>query len=264
MKLVLLGDPVEHSLSPAIHNAALAACGIAGGYEARAVDRAGLRSAIDEIRYGAIHGANVTMPHKESAFEDCERPSAEAMQAGAVNTLIADRGVVRGYNTDIAGVRDAWIGARLPVEAPVLILGAGGAAAAAAIALSEGDVHVASRRPNAGRALLARIRVPGELVPWGTPVPGAVVVNATPLGMAGEELPSGVLDSAAGLFDMAYGSGSTPAVTWARATGVPVATGPDMLLAQAVASFELWTGREAPREVMAAALEAAGRRSEAD
>jgi shikimate dehydrogenase len=264
VRLVLLGDPVEHSLSPAIHNAAMAACGIEGSYEARAVDRAGLRAAIDEVRYGALRGANVTMPHKEAAFLDCERPSAEAMQAGAVNTLVADQGRVRGHNTDITGVREAWMEAELPEGAPVLLLGAGGAAAAAAIAVSGVDLHVASRRPDSGRALLARIRVAGKVVPWGKPVPSAVVVNATPLGMAGEELPAGLLDRAVGLFDMAYGSRSTPAVGEALTAGMPVATGPDMLLAQAIVSFELWTGRKAPRDVMAAVLQAAEQHPAAD
>ena len=208
MRLVLLGDPVEHSLSPAMHNAALAACGIEGSYEARAVDRAGLRTAMEEIRYGAIHGANVTMPHKEAAFRDTERPSSEALQAGAVNTLVADRGRVRGHNTDIIGVRQAWGEAGLPVGAPVLILGAGGAAAAAAIALRTTEVRLAARNPDAARTLLRRIRVSGEVLRWGTPVEGSVVVNATPLGMAGETLPAGLLDEAVGLFEDAGGDGT--------------------------------------------------------
>ena len=258
MRLVLLGDPVAHSFSPAIHNAALVACEIEGTYEARRVDESGLRVAIDEVRYGALDGANVTMPHKAAAFIECERLSPDALRVGAVNTLLADRGRVRGHNTDIAGVREVWRSAQLSSRAPILLLGAGGAAAAAAIASSGHHLHVATRRREAGQALLDRVRIPGDVVPWGEPVPGAVVINGTPLGMHGEHLPEGLLDEAAGLFDMAYGASPTPAVRLARSSGLPVATGWDMLLAQAAVSFTLWTGREAPLDVMAAALQGAG------
>ena len=89
-------------------------------------------------------------------------------------------------------------------------------------------------------------------------MPGAVVINGTPLGMHGEHLPEGLLDEAAGLFDMAYGASPTPSVRLACSAGLPVATGWDMLLAQAAGSFTLWTGREAPLDVMTAALRRAG------
>lgn len=247
MRLCLLGDPVAHSRSPAIHAAALAAVGIAGSYEARRVDGAGLAAAIAELRAGSLDGANVTMPHKTPAHRACEALDDDAARAGAVNTLAVRDGRLQGWNTDVAGMRDLL--AALP-SAPVLVLGAGGAAAAAIVAAS-GSVRVSARSPQRTAALAG---VTGaEPHPWGEPWPGAVVVNATPLGMHGEDLPSGVLRGAAGLLDLAYGPQETPAVRRARADGLPCADGVEALVAQAAVSFTLWTGVPAPRPVMVAA-----------
>lgn len=254
MRLVVLGDPIDHSLSPALHNAAFAATGLIGEYGRRKVDAAGMARAVDEIRSGHLDGANVTMPHKEAAAALCDRLAPLAARVGAVNTLLRAGSDVVGHNTDVAGVRGAWVAAALPADVPVLILGAGGAAAAALLALANVPRHLAARKPEAGRGLAAKLGVAAKVVPWGAAVAGAVVVNATPLGMRGEVLPASVLAGAAGLFDMAYGDADTPAVTAARKAGIPVADGLAMLLHQAAAAFELWTGHPAPLEAMAAAL----------
>ena len=251
----MLGDPISHSLSPLLHNAAFAATGLDGTYEARRVNAAGLTAAVAEIRTGRLDGGNVTMPHKELASRICDRLAATGARAGAVNTLVrVGRGVV-GHNTDIAGIRAAWAAAELPAAGAVLILGAGGAAAAAVLALEGRDLTVSSRRPQAARNLLTRLAVAAAVVPWGTAVPDAVVVNATPLGMHGEVLPAGPLSGAAGLFDMAYGSGETASVREMTERGLPTADGKSMLLHQAAAAFELWTGRAAPLSAMRAALD---------
>ena len=105
MRLVLLGDPVGHSRSPAIHRAALAAAGIEGRYEARRVDAAGVYRACAEIRAGDLAGANVTMPHKRTAAAAADRLAPEAARCGAVNTLVAEDGEVVGHNTDVGGLR---------------------------------------------------------------------------------------------------------------------------------------------------------------
>jgi len=254
MKLVLLGDPVEHSRSPAIQSAALEASGIEGTYEARRVDEAGMVVAVDEIRYGRLDGANVTMPHKELAFELAGRVSAEALRSGAVNTLVRSEGEVWGYNTDVDGIRSVWMTAGLPDTAPVLILGTGGAAAGALVAVADRTVKISGRRADTAAELLARTRVKGAVVPWGSTVEGAVVVNATPLGMKGESVPDEVLLGASGFFDLTYGSVESPSVARARSLGIPVADGRDMLLAQAAAAFEIWTGIPAPIEAMRSAF----------
>jgi shikimate dehydrogenase len=252
--LVVLGDPVSHSLSPAIHNAALSAAGIAGEYSARRVDDDGMRRAINELREGALSGANVTMPHKGLAAELADRLEPRAMRARSVNTLWPEGGSVRGDSTDIDGVITAWAWAGLPEDAPVLVLGSGGAAAAAILALEGRELTVAARRPDRAEALLAALAVDARLASLGVPLPGAVVVNATPVGMRGEAIPTEVVAASSGLFDMAYGSGATPAVRLARDLGLPVADGPDMLLAQAAASFAIWTRVDPPLEEMRAAL----------
>lgn len=253
MRLVLLGDPVAHSRSPAIHRAALAAVGLTGSYEARRVDRAGFLVAVDELRRGEVDGANVTMPHKRLAHRIADRLDADAARAGAVNTFVVDEGTVVGHNTDVVGIRRAWRCRGLPDDAPVLLLGAGGAAAAAAVALEGRRVTVAARRGDRARELVRRLGLDHRVGDWARPLPGAVVVNATPIGMHGEALPDGLLDEASGLFDMAYGSRPTPAVDAARHRGLPTVDGLDMLVAQAEASFALWTGVEPPSEVMRAA-----------
>jgi shikimate dehydrogenase len=207
----------------------------------------------EEIRRGEVTGANVTMPLKGAAAAFSDRLEAPAARTGAVNTLAAEKGRVAGANTDVDGIRFAWGEGRFPPDAPVLVLGAGGAAAAALVALEDHAPIVSARRPEAGVALGAKTGVRCAVVPWGTPVPGAVVVNATPLGMAGERLPLGVLEDACGLLDMAYGPEPTPAVERARRRGIAVSDGLTMLVGQAARSFEMWTGVPAPLGIMEAA-----------
>ena len=254
MRLVLLGDPVDHSRSPAIQNAALAACGIEGTYTARRVDAAGMASAVDQIRYGRLDGANVTMPHKELAFELSDRVSADALRAGAVNTLVRSMGEVWGHNTDVPAIREILAADGWPEDSPVLVLGTGGAAAGVVAAVPERDVIVSGRRSSAATGLLERTHVHGRVIPWGEAVDGAVVVNATPLGMHGESLPPAVVAAAGALLDLTYGPVGAPSVTVASERGIPVANGRDMLLAQAARAFEIWTGRAAPGTVMAEAF----------
>jgi len=248
MRFALLGDPVEHSRSPVIHRAALRALGLTGSYVARCTDGDGVIDACAEIRVGVLGGANVTMPLKRAALAAVDTASEPARRAGAVNTLCWRGGSVFGANTDIGGIRDVWERRGLPVGTPILVLGAGGAAAAAMLAREGSEIVASSRRRGAATELASKIGVTVSEVPWGVAVAGAVVVNATPVGMAGESLPEGIVDAAVGLFDMAYGTNATPAVL--EADERPLADGIDMLVAQAARSFEIWTGRPAPLEVM--------------
>ena len=258
MRLVLLGDPVAHSRSPAILQAALAAVGIEGRYEARRVDLSGVYRACAEIRAGVLHGANVTMPHKQTAAWAADRLAPAAGRCRAVNTLVGEDGEVVGHNTDVGGLRLVREWAGLPAGAPVLVLGAGGAAAAALVAFSGAPLHVAARSAGAGRALAAGLGLEAAEVPWGQAVPGALVVNATPVGSDGGRLPPGVVEQAAGLIDLPYGPGVTPAAAAARRQGLPTADGLEILVAQAALSFRLWTGIEAPLVVMRQAVRAGG------
>lgn len=249
LRLALLGDPVGHSRSPLIHAAALAALGMPGEYEARRTDEAGVRAAVDEMRRGALDGANVTMPLKRAALDAVDSASLEAIRAGAVNTLVLRSGAVTGENTDVGGIGDVVERGGFPPDTPVLVLGAGGAAAAAVLAFEDRAPAVSARRRDAAAVLAESTGVTVEAIGWGIGVPGAIVVNATPLGMGGEHIPRPVLEQASGLVDLAYGPEATPAAAWARGR-IPLADGLDVLVAQAARSFTLWTGTPAPIDVM--------------
>ncbi len=258
MRLAVLGDPIDHSLSPIIHRAALEAAGIDGTYEAIRADVDRLRLAIDQIRHGTLTGINVTMPLKEAAFQAVDRVTEVALRTGAVNTIWAAEGSVFGDNTDVAGIVGAWRFGGLPEAGPVLVLGAGGAAAAAVVATAERPVHVAARRSERAVSLLDRTRVRGRVVDWGTPVDGAVVVNATPVGMDGKgRLPEPVLEAASGLLDMVYHTEPTAAVRFADERGLPRVDGITMLVHQGVDAFARWTGVRPPAELMERAARAA-------
>jgi len=247
VRLVVLGDPVAHSRSPAIHTAAFAATGIEGTYLARRVDAGGLMSALDEIRDGCLDGANITMPHKAAAAAAADITDDVVATTGAANTLRASAtrpGTIEATNTDVGGLRNAADLAGIPPGAPVLVLGGGGAAAAASAAFGDRRVVVSTRSGAAGSA---------ATLPWGTGWPGAVVVNATPLGMGGESLPDGLLQEATGFIDMAYGDDPTPAFLQAVQMGMPAVDGLNVLVCQAAESFAWWTGLAAPLDVMTAA-----------
>lgn len=248
-----MGDPVSHSRSPAIFRAAFAAAGIDGEYTAREVDSEGLRQAFEHLRHGRLDGFNVTMPHKAEAFSLCDRVEPEAERAGSVNTVVREGREAVGHSTDIAAVRDCW--RTMPEAGPILILGAGGAAAASAVALeNRGTLYIASRSFGSGSALADRLGIELGEVHWGVPVVMAKVVNSTPLGMKEETLPEDVLALASGLLDMPYAAAPTPAVARARERGIPMVDGLELLLTQAGHGFRLWTGMAAPLDAMRQAV----------
>ena len=256
MRLAVLGTHVDKSLSPALHCAALDHQGIDGEYTARVVDAAGFDDAVADLHAGRLDGANVTMPHKRRAFERCDLLSAAAKRAGAVNTLSMSGGLVAGDNTDVGGISSVWAEAGLPDATPVTVLGAGGAAAAALVALTGREITVLARDRKRAERVAESTGSNATVAAWGDRVSPSVVVNATPLGMRGEALPRQVLQSAVGLFDMAYGDAPTPAVEEAVGRNLPVAAGLDLLVAQAALSFEIWVGVRPDAAVMRAAAEA--------
>lgn len=235
IRLALLGDPVGHSRSPAIHAAALRLAGLVGGYEAITARQPDLDHHLERLRRGELSGVNVTMPLKVAALDRSERSTQEARGAGSANTLRASGGAIEAHSTDVLAFVDIF--AELDHGGPMLILGAGGSAGAALAARGGMTAFVSAR--DMSRA--AEVGGDGT-VPWGEPVPGALVVNATPLGMRGERLPDGVLEQAAVLVDLPYGREETPAVGEAGARGLPTVDGVEFLTRQAAHSFEWWTG----------------------
>lgn len=253
LRFAVLGDPVAHSRSPMIHTVLLELSGLDGLYTAIRADTTVLGTMIDELRAGEWSGLNVTMPLKGAAARAADTLSDDASRAGSVNTLGLRDGSVFGETTDCKTFRALAGGDRFEEEAPVLILGAGGSAAAALVAMhTSRTCYVMARRHEQARRLSERIG--GDAADWGTPVPGALVVNTTPLGMRGESLPSGLVDESVGLIDLPYGSEETPAVSDARRLGLPTVGGHEFLVRQAMSSFELWTGVDLAYEAVETSL----------
>ena len=265
----LIGRPVAHSLSPAMHNAAFAKLGLPHRYEAKETANDQLAGTIDRLRRDDVLGANVTIPHKESVLRLLDEVDDEARRIGAVNTIVSRGARLIGYNTDKYGFEKAletqprrapWhVGFPFTQDA-ILILGAGGAARACALSLLEhgNNVDIANRDPARAEALARSIEVDGRH-PEGVQWPRGrmfvdAVVNATPLGLNGED----VLEDAVlpmWVIDLVPTAAETPLVKRAKATdNVTVVDGLSMLLHQAARSFELWTGVPAPLEAMRAAL----------
>lgn len=239
VQFALLGDPVDHSLSPVMHRRALADVGLPGGYEAIKADSGRLLEEVERLRRGEIHGLNVTMPLKGEAARLCDRLTPEAESSDSVNTLKSENAEVVGHSTDV--VAFTQILSNWPHH-PLHVLGAGGSArAAVAAAGDDTPVYVAARRPEAVSAVAGRFANVNSLA-WGAAMPGAVVINATPVGMGGESLPGGLLEMAAVLVDLPYGSSATPAVATARDLRIPVVDGIEFLSIQAAAAFHWWTG----------------------
>lgn len=242
MHLALLGDPVAHSRSPAIHRAALKEAGLEGDYQAIRADVEVLQRVVDDLRSGLFDGLNITMPLKSAAASLADRSTPIAQTAGSVNTLRARKGLVEAESTDAVAFRQIFGNGRFPDGAHVLVLGSGGSAQAALAALDNSQVYVSARSTERAEDLADRFAASG-VVTWGATVDGAILVNATPLGMRGEELPGGLLRVSRGLVDLPYGSAETPAILAARAGGIPYVDGIEFLARQAAASFEWWTGR---------------------
>ena len=263
----LIGRPVAHSLSPAMHNAAFAALGLPHRYSVKDVPDVELGSTLDRMRRADVLGSNVTIPHKEAALRLVDEASDEARDIGAVNTIMRRGGRLIGENTDRLGFHRGLESAGILEisNADVLVLGAGGAARACVLDLvRENDVTVASRTLERAERLVASMppQKAGVLraVTWDQARQltfADVLVNATPLGMHGEDALEGFSFEAlpAMVADLVPIAEETPLVRRAReAQHVRVMDGLLMLLHQAARSFELWTGVSAPLEVMRGAL----------
>jgi shikimate dehydrogenase len=263
-RLVLLGHPVRHSLSPRFQNAALKAAGISLVYEALDVPPHSLSGVLEQLRAGRGAG-NVTVPHKAAVAAACERQSDTALRTGAVNTFWCEGRVMVGENTDVAGFRAlamSVLGSE-PSDVLIALIGAGGGAAAVCAAVehwSGAKVQVHARTHDRAERLAARF--PG-LVHVATSRGDAVrdaqiVVNATPVGLHGDEVPVaiGELPRDAVVMDLAYRPGLTPWVAAARNAGHRAADGLEMLIAQGAEAFACWFGRAPDTSVMRAALAA--------
>lgn len=253
MKFAIVGDPVSHSRSPAIHNAAFEHLGIDASFGFKQVAHDDFDLVVELFRSGDLTGASVTMPHKLNAFAGVDTRSETATRTGAVNTIVIRDGQLHGHNTDVAGVTHALKVSGADDSNPILVLGSGGAAAAALDAVAGNVVFVSARTAIKTEDLARSTTSDVTVVPWGQAVQFATVINATPLGMAGESLPPGVVERAGALIDMTYGRQRSPAIALAISLGLPHADGLTMLVGQAIEAFEMFTGTQAPAAVMEAA-----------
>jgi shikimate dehydrogenase len=247
----VLGFPVRHSRSPAMMNAAFRELGLDWRYLKLPLPPERLEEAVRALPGSGYRGANVTIPHKVPAHGLAGELSDSARAIGAVNTLtFTDDGGVTGDNTDAGGLLDA-IGE--PVSGTALVLGAGGAARAAAWALAQAgaEVTVWSRTSEHAAELAADLGVGHSERPG----PSELMVNATSVGLrAGDTLEGLPLVDARLVVDLVYGAEVTPVVRWAEERGAQVVDGLEVLVRQGARSLALWTGEEPPVEVMRRAV----------
>jgi shikimate dehydrogenase len=262
-RLVLLGHPVAHSLSPVFQNAALAAAGISARYEAIDVSAAELPGVIRRLVQERA-GGNVTIPHKEAVAALCTRRTAIAERVGAVNTFWCEAdGALVGDNTDVGGF-DVAARALLDGDSAgraVALLGAGGAAAAVCEAVqgwAGAEVRLHARSAQRAEQLAARypglVRVVGGEL---DALDGAdLLVNATPLGLDGSMMPiaPGMIPERVAVLDLTYRRGRTPWIRACRSRGLRADDGLPMLIEQGALAFERWFGVPADRDVMWAAV----------
>ncbi len=254
--MLLLGHGIAYSASPAMQNAAFKAAGLDWSYEIAEVAPEHLAGAVAALRGDDVIGGNVTIPHKVAVIPHLDRVDGEAVEAGAVNTIRREGELLIGTNTDVVGLRVTLgaVGVE-PLGARVVVLGVGGSARAAAVALRGADLTFVARHPEAGAGL------PGKVLDWTDPSWPALVrhsdllLNATPLGWR-EEMPlrPGYLPPRGAVVDLVYTRGGTPLVRRARQVGLRCADGWGMLLAQGAAAFQAWTSLPAPMDAMKAAL----------
>ena len=257
----LIGDPVDGSFSPAIHNAALRDLKIDAAYIAYKVVRDELVEGLESLKRTGVLGFNVTMPHKVAIIPHLDSVAESCSLVGATNTVQIQDGMLRGHNTDMGGFlrplqeRDVRIkGSR------VLVFGAGGAARAAVTALAgegAGSIRICNRTPERAKDLADHCAGLGTAATHG-PLPSSVgggfdmVVNTTSIGMGGGAFPADLTGMPPGTiaYDIVYRPVFTDFLNQAKGAGAECIHGWEMVLAQAEMSFEIWHGVKAPSDTM--------------
>ncbi len=259
IRLGLTGYPLKHTLSPALHRAALATSGLQGEYALYPIQPGephSLQELVEKIRTGELDGLNVTIPHKQTITQYLDDLTLAAKEIGAVNTIYLRHGKVVGDNTDFAGFLTD-LRRILPAPHSALVLGAGGAARAVVYALQTMycSTHVAARRAEQARRLASEFESDGATgigIEMLRNVRPDLIVNATPAGMFpnidASAWPAGLpLPQRAAVYDLVYNPPETRLIREARAAGQQASNGLGMLIEQAALAFELWTGFRVPR-----------------
>lgn len=257
----VIGNPVLHSLSPVIHNAAIAHHKLNAIFLAFAI--CDIKQALEAMRSLGIRAFSVTIPYKEAIVPYLDSIEGEAQSLGNVNTVVNQNGILKGYNTDIDGVRLSLRGVVIKNKS-VLLIGAGGVAKTIAYVIHRrgGRVHIINRDIVQARRLAQRYR--GDVSPLENiedviaTVAPHIIINATPVGMGNLEgkslVPGRLLRKDFVVYDVIYNPLKTKLIRDAERTGCKTITGLQLFLGQGARQFELWSGRRAPREVMEKAL----------
>lgn len=262
----VIGDPVQHSLSPLMHNA---------GYEALKIDDRfvflaahvtpqNLGTAISGMRALGVLGISVTIPHKQTVIPLLDSIDDLAKKIGAVNTIVNQKGQLRGFNTD-------WLGLVLPIERAgtiggkkIAILGAGGAARAAVFGMKQkgGQVTIFNRTFERAQSLAKEFGCEAKALTVESKFSNfEIIINCTSVGMSTKTLESPIKESELGsshiVFDCVYGHQPTKLITDARKAGATAIDGVEMLLFQGIEQFNFYTEHQAPEEAMRTALRTA-------
>ena len=253
----VIGDPIDHSLSPTIHGFWLEALGIDASYGRRKVTRADLPAYLEEKRNDENwRGSNVTMPLKLDAITLAEGATDRAVAAGAANVLMLRDGKLVAANTDVGAIAILLSGlyeSKAPMGS-VTLLGNGGAARAALVALKLvglAAVRIQARDLGAAYKLAVEFGLEAEPAPFTARIESDGLINATPLGMPGQECLNCDLShmpQSGWVFDMVTEPAETPLIEAGRQRGLKTVGGLDMLVEQAASSFKLFFDRDAPRD----------------
>jgi shikimate dehydrogenase len=254
---LVIGDPISHSLSPAMHNAAYADAQIDFVMAAARVSAESLAAALVGVRALDVRGLSVTMPLKVGIIEHLDHLDSVAEAIGAVNTIVNNKDVLTGYNTDWLGIVNPLERICSLCEKRVAVLGAGGAALAAVFGCMQrgARVTVYNRNKENAQALAKRLGCEcGELSDSAAITAANIIINTTAIGMAEladrSPLPAGTLRSNHIVFETIYAPYTTPLLQQAIEAGAQLVRGHEMFLEQGAAQFELHTGVKAPRAVM--------------
>ncbi len=259
----VIGDPIDHSLSPALFNSAFLFLGLDCAYIAYRIPKGELAFGIDSLRKIGISGFNVTIPHKVEMMRYLNEVDTECKLVGATNTVVNNNGILKGYNTDVAGFMDPIKNRNIKsTGSDVLLLGAGGAARAIIVAFSKENVKkitIANRTKQTADELVRFAHSLGmdsdysDLENAGR-IAGnyKFVINATSIGLKGSGCPISTdkINKDSVIYDIVYMPVETPLIQQSKNQGATIIYGWEMLLAQAMKGFEIWFNRPAPYEAM--------------
>ena len=259
----VIGDPIDHSLSPTIHNAAYRELDLECTYIAYRVLQGDLATGIESLKKIKIAGFNITIPHKIEMMRYLDNVDITCEKIGAVNTVLNDDGILRGFNTDMDGFLEPIKRKEIPIkDSKILLLGAGGASRAIVAGFQkEGarDITIVNRTKENGEKLaefskqiglnsrsiyIEEINVLDSKFDF--------IVNASSLGLNGEEniIPNKLMDEQTTVYDIVYKPLRTDLINSAKEKNCKIIYGYEMLLGQAIRSFEIWLDQKAPYEAM--------------